>query len=144
MVDTPQGPFACTRNKHPSNDDRTPHTGIGGVGGGCRRRRSFRHVLLSMQNHAMGVFSLQDGHPCHCFPGQEWRWSRVNNSCVMSMSLFSGTRMEMVSLLKVNTRLRRAQKRFLRGACSCRDGEAHQAQVGQKVMSLFSGRPLPA
>ena len=60
MVDTPQEPFACTRNKHQTNDDRTPHTGIGGAGGGCRRRRSCRHVLLSMQNHTMGVFSLQE------------------------------------------------------------------------------------
>ena len=31
--------------------------GIGGAGGGCRRRRSFRHVMLSMQSHAMGLYS---------------------------------------------------------------------------------------
>ena len=111
MVYTPQRQFACTRNKHQSNDDRTPRTGIGGAGGGCRRRRSFRHVLLSIQNHAMGVFSLQDGDPCHCFPEQEWKWPWMSNSCVMSMSLFSGTRTEKVSLFKVNSRLRRAQKK---------------------------------
>ena len=41
------------------------------------------------------------------------------NSCVMSMSLFSGTKTEMVYLLVVNARLRRAQNvqhpRFQRG-----------------------------
>ena len=34
----------------------------------------------------------------------------MDNSCVMSMSLFSGTKMEMVYLLIVNARLRRAHK----------------------------------
>ena len=81
MVDTPQGPFACTRNKHESNDDRTPHTGIGGAAGGCRRRRSFRHVLLSMQHHALSVFFSAG-------------WKQRER--LTPMSLFSGTKVEMV------------------------------------------------
>ena len=106
MVDTPQGPFACTRNKHESNDDRTPHTGIGGAAGGCRRRRSFRHQHATPR--------------ARCFFSAGWRTALDGARCCTvvvlrhrktSTSLFSGTKTRTVGPhLIVNARLRRAQK----------------------------------
>ena len=54
-----------------------------------------------------------------CFPEPNDKWSRMENLCAISMSLFSGTKRIMVYLLIVNARLRRAHKykqKKLRGA----------------------------